>query len=157
MTREEFIARLEEVGFRNDFIVYGRDVYSFELKYQIEYIRIALPVNNNYDVFINLHPYELYGFNELEQFLIDKGIVDKEFDPFEYLLSREDFIHTQEHRIIGDMFVKGEYKLFNKTFNDTLEVEGPGFEIIFESNSKKSIDKAIKLIDFLIELEKDNN
>jgi hypothetical protein len=87
MDRKQFIARLEEVGFRNDSIAYGRDVYSFELKYQIEYIRIALPVNHS-DVFISLHPYELYGFNELEKFLIDKGIVEKPFDAHAYLLNR---------------------------------------------------------------------
>lgn len=135
MTREEFIKRLEEVGFKPT---------SVPALYYIKSPSICgLRITNNRGSFICDN--DLYYFTELEQFLIDKGIVEKLFNAHEYLLSKG------FHRNVGGYW-KGHFKV---TIEENILIRTNTVDVLFQHNTKQSIDKAIKLIDFLIELEKE--
>lgn len=177
ISREQFIKRLEEVGF----ILKENNVYIYD-----KWCNMFLYSNKDFFVY---QPYEeweakdnpeLYSFDELEQFLIDNGIVEKEFDAHEYLIGKG-FIsvptytpmHTALEAIQADTrgYKINNYILFIDFYKNNITVKSTTnfFKIalykegdsnnsvlfsykFFIKDLKESCDKAIKLIESLEQL-----
>jgi hypothetical protein len=151
MTRDQFVARLEEAGFT----VHRKykSYYYVILKWSRNNIFIKLIDNKDLFIHEQDNKQNAYFYSELDQFLIDKGIVENSFDAHEYLLSKG-FKH---HNILSiDCYSSDKYKIVLKTHNNIISVEAVlynGSEWLFEGITQLSCDKAIKLIEFLNNLE----
>lgn len=141
MNREQFITRLEEVGFyREDDDL--PDLYSHK--------KLIVPIALYWNKEIFCDDQDAYFFDELEQFLLDKGIVEPKFDAHSYLLSKgysNDYFRYHHP--------SASYKICS--VNNRTEVsrtDRDGNTWTFEGVTKESCDKAIGLINYLDSIDK---
>lgn len=148
MTRDQFIARLLEVWF----VSLNDHVYTRFNGIKHTY---TLYLVENMDLF--MHMGREYTFDELEQFLIDKGIIENPFDAHKYLIERGWKEYPADPSVYytiasGDLglginlgpcscLVNGNQMARYWNFGNDKKV------------TKQSCDKAIALVEFLIELE----
>lgn len=164
MTREEFYKKLEGLGFK-ELVGWGGDnwkQYAAHAPGEDDHILVYCQINRKYDFFLDCRTKALRPLEELHHYLIELGILgdDKDFDAHTYLIkngfnkvgeaywAKNNFnIYFPEnlgHLVSGSIYTSGNYQPINSTIS---------YRADFYC-TRDNLKKAIKLVDFLIELEK---
>lgn len=150
MTRKEFIKKLEEVGF-----ILSR--YS-HISWVYGDMEEAIQVYSNRD-FFSAGEGKLYTFDELEQFLIERGIGEPKFRAWAYLWNRnydcseKDEGYEKYYKIGTDNLYS--YRIGLNYDHDMVSIWLGINQVHFKGITPESCDKAIKLIEFLEQLDKE--